>query len=38
MSLMNLSAHQGDTLVLEVEGSDEEQAAGFLQGILRTNV
>ena len=38
MSLMNLGAHQGDTLVLEVEGSDEEQAAGFLQGILRTNV
>ena len=35
---MNLGAHQGDTLILEIEGSDEEQAAGFLQGLLRTSV
>ena len=36
ISLMNLGARQGDTLVLKVEGTDEEQAAGFLQGLLRT--
>ena len=34
--LINLGARQGDTLVLKVEGTDEEQAAGFLQGLLRT--
>ena len=36
ISLMNLGTRQGDTLVLKVEGTDEEQASGFLQGLLRT--
>lgn len=36
LSLMGLNAHQGENLTLEVEGPDEEQAAGFLNGLLRT--
>ena len=36
LSLMSLGARQGESLELQVEGPDEGQAAGFLQGLLRT--
>lgn len=36
LALMSLNARQGETLVLKVEGPDEKQAAGFLNGLLRT--
>lgn len=36
LALMSLGARQGDLAILEAEGSDEAQAAGFLQGLLRT--
>lgn len=36
LALMGLGARQGEPLVLEVEGPDEGQAAGFLNGLLRT--
>lgn len=36
LALMSLGARQGDSLELRVEGPDEDQAAGFLQGLMRT--
>lgn len=36
LALMGLGARQGDTLEMCVEGSDEKQAAGYLEGIMRT--
>lgn len=36
LSLMSLGARQGESLTLSVEGTDEDQAAGFLKGFLRT--
>lgn len=36
LALMSLGARQGDSLELQVEGSDEDQAAGFLKGLMRT--
>ena len=36
LALMSLGARQGECLELLVEGPDEDQAAGFLQGLMRT--
>lgn len=36
LALMGLGARQGDCLELLAEGPDEEQAAGYLKGIMRT--
>ena len=36
LALMSLNARQGETVVLNVDGPDEKQAAGFLNGLLRT--
>lgn len=36
LALMSLGASQGNSLELEAEGPDEEQAAGFLKGLIRT--
>lgn len=36
LALMSLNARQGETVVLNVDGPDEKQAAGFLTGLLRT--
>lgn len=36
LALMSLGAHQGDTLELHVSGKDERQAAGYLEGLMRT--
>ncbi|MGN0371278.1 MAG: HPr family phosphocarrier protein [Enterocloster sp.] len=36
MSILNLRARQGDTITLTVEGPDEDQAAGYLKGLMRT--
>ena len=33
---MSLNARQGENLVLKIDGPDEKQAAGFLNGLLRT--
>ena len=36
LALMSLGAGQGESLELTVEGPDEGQASGFLQGLMRT--
>ena len=36
LALMSLNARQGENLVLKIDGPDEKQAAGFLNGLLRT--
>ena len=36
LALMSLNARQGETVVLNVDGPDEKQAAVFLNGLLRT--
>lgn len=36
LALMSLGARQGECLELLAEGPDEEQAAGFLKGLMRT--
>lgn len=36
LALMSLGARQGENLELVVEGPDEDQAAGFLKGLMRT--
>ena len=36
VALMSLNARQGENLVLKIDGPDEKQAAGFLNGLLRT--
>ena len=36
LALMSLGAGQGESLELTVEGPDECQASGFLEGLMRT--
>ena len=36
LALMSLGVHQGESLERTVEGPDEGQASGFLQGLMRT--
>lgn len=35
LALMSLAARQGDLLVLEAQGPDEEAAIGYLKGFLQ---
>lgn len=36
MALLGLCARQGEAVTLEAEGTDEEEAAGFLKALMHT--
>lgn len=36
MALMGLGAHQGDELVVTIEGSDEQDASEFMAHLMRS--